>query len=185
MRIKNNFFSKDVLDICPKLLGKTLVRVFPDSKKIKYIITEIEAYKGEEDLGCHASRGKTQRNSVMYEKAGLIYVYLIYGMYWMLNIVTGEKDNPQAILIRGLKNINETKSGSKNILGPGRVGKILNLDKSFYGEDIGKSKRVWIEDSTKEKSPNNKKIKYKRLPRVGIDYAGKWAKKPWRYVLID
>jgi DNA-3-methyladenine glycosylase len=101
----------------------------------------------------------------MFDEGGLIYVYLIYGMYWLLNIVTGEKDDASAVLIRGLEKID----------GPGRVGKIVQIDKTFYGENITSSKRIWIESSSFK--PN-----YQNLPRVGIDYSGQpWISKPWRF----
>lgn len=163
--IGNDLFKQDVLDVCPKLLGKYLVRKFDNGEVFKDIITEVEAYRGEEDLGCHASKGKTPRTQVMYEAGGVIYVYLVYGMYWMLNIVTGEKDTPQAILIRC----------TKTIQGPGKLGKKLQLDKTFYGENLGN--RIWIEDSSNI-------VKYNVDKRIGIDYAKEWKDKPWRYILI-
>jgi DNA-3-methyladenine glycosylase len=94
--------------------------------------------------------------------------YIIYGMYWLINLTTGPKDHPQAVLIRGVEGIN----------GPGKVGKWLEIDYSFYGEDVTKSKRIWI---TEEKSKY--KFKIKRTTRIGVDYAGDWAKKKWRFVL--
>jgi len=139
----------------------------------KHIITEVEAYRGQEDQASHARFGKTERNRVMFDRGGLVYVYLVYGMYWMLNIVTGEKEKPQAILIRGIEGIN----------GPGKVGKYLKLDKSFYKEDLIKSKRIWIEND--EKNKNKEKIRKGRIvrkKRIGIDYAGKWVKKKWRFI---
>jgi len=168
MRLTKSFFERDVLEVAPDLLGKTLARRFDDGTKIKKVITEVEAYKGEEDLACHASHGKTERNKVMYETGGHVYVYFVYGMYWMLNIVTGKRDAPQAVLIRSLDGIS----------GPGRVGKFLKLDKSFYREDVTKSNRIWLEDI-----PSLKKVRYKKSARVGVNYAGTWAKKNWRFIL--
>lgn len=105
----------------------------------------------------------------MYQEGGVVYVYLIYGMYWLLNIVSGKKDQPQAVLIRSLKEIN----------GPGRVGKELQLDKSFYGEDLTRSNRLWIEKDL------GKRI-YTAERRVGIDYAGeRWRNKLWRFKLDE
>jgi DNA-3-methyladenine glycosylase len=103
----------------------------------------------------------------MFRECRVVYVYLIYGIYWMLNIVTGEVNDSSAVLIRGLEDIS----------GPGRVGKALHLDKSFYGEDLSTSERIWIEDS--DIDPN-----FSTGPRVGIHYAGEpWISKPWRFVL--
>jgi len=165
-RLTKAFFKKEALDIAPSLLGKKLIRVI-DGIKQEYIITEVEVYLGEEDVACHASKGRTDRTEVMYAEGGVIYVYLIYGMYWMLNFVTGKENHPQAILIRALENIN----------GPGRVGKALHLDKSFYGEDLSTSNRMWVEDNLQD-------VGYTTTPRVGINYASEeWRNKPWRFVL--
>ena len=101
MRLGCEFYQKDVLDVAPLLLGKILVRRFDDGSEIRLPIVEVEAYKGEEDLACHARFGKTTRNGIMYEQGGVVYMFLIYGMYWMLNIVTGAGDFPEAILVRG------------------------------------------------------------------------------------
>ncbi len=166
-KLSYEFFNRDVLDVAPGLLGKILVRVFEDGKTEQYKITELEAYRGEEDLACHVSKGKTPRNKVMYDKAGLIYVYIVYGMHWMFNIVVNEVDIPQAILIRGLENIN----------GPGRLTKRLNIDAGFYGENICNSSRIYILNTQDV-------LHYKQKPRVGIDYAGDvWKNKLWRYIL--
>ncbi len=132
-----DFFLRDVLEVAPSLLGKTLVRRFDDGSIGRFTITETEAYRGDGDLACHASRGKTTRNEVMFREGGLVYVYFIYGMYWMLNVVTGFEGDASAVLIRGVEGVN----------GPGRVGKILQLDRSFYGENLSDSPRIWIEDS--------------------------------------
>ena len=150
------------------LLGKTLVRVFPDGSVGRYRITETEAYLGEEDKACHASKGRTPRTEVMYHKAGKVYVYLIYGMYWMLNFVTGPEGSPQAVLIRGLDDLR----------GSGKVGRLLSVDKSFYGEALQNSLRMWVEDAPELTD-------FETAPRVGIDYAGdEWKNKPWRFIAL-
>jgi DNA-3-methyladenine glycosylase len=161
------FFRRDVLDVAPDLLGKTLVRKFTDETIGRFTITDVEAYRGTDDLACHASKGRTARTEVMFHDGGVVYVYLIYGMYWMLNIVTGKENDASAVLIRGLEGIN----------GPGRVGQALNLDKSFYGEDLTTSKRIWIENS--DEIPE-----LITSPRHGIDYAGEpWISMPWRFLV--
>jgi DNA-3-methyladenine glycosylase len=166
-RLTPEFFQRDVLKVAPELLGKTLIRRTENQIIQKYKITETEAYRGMEDLACHASKGRTKRTEVMFQQGGLLYVYLIYGMYWMLNIVTGEKNDASAVLIRGLEKVS----------GPGRIGKLLQLDKSFYGESLFTSKRIWIENSAMQ-------VKFITLPRVGINYAGEpWVSKPWRFML--
>ena len=136
-KLNYDFYRRDVLDVAPALLGKILIRKFSDQRIEKYIITEVEAYRGGEDRACHANKGKTSRTEVMFREGGIVYVYLVYGIHWLLNIVTGRENDASAILIRGLKGIE----------GPGRVGKTLELDKSFYGEDLTISNRIWIENN--------------------------------------
>jgi len=158
-----------VLEVAPAILGKTIVRDFGGDNIKFYTITEVEAYRGEDDLACHASKGRTARTEVMYAQGGYVYVYLIYGMHWMLNFVTGDEDNPQAILIRGIQGFD----------GPGRVSKELEINKSFYGEALGKSSRIWVAES-------NLKVKIATSTRIGVDYAGeRWASKPWRFYIAD
>ncbi|MBN1462273.1 MAG: DNA-3-methyladenine glycosylase [Paludibacteraceae bacterium] len=166
-RLSYDFFQQDALDIAPLLLGKKLVRVFENGTRCASIISEVEVYRGEEDTACHACKGRTKRTDTMYYAGGVLYVYLIYGMYWMLNIVTGKADNPQALLIRGVD----------GTYGPGKVGKLVQLDKSFDAEDLVLSPRIWVEDMPEVKH-------YITLPRVGIDYATeKYRTIPWRFVI--
>jgi DNA-3-methyladenine glycosylase len=167
-KLKANFYSRDVLEVAPELLGKLLI-LSHQGKFSEYIITEVEAYRGTEDLACHASKGRTKRTEIMYHKGGALYIYLIYGMYWMLNVVTGGVNIPQAVLIRGIKDCK----------GPGRLTKKLNIDNSYYGENLVNSNRIWIED-------NGVKPKYITTPRIGIEYAGEiWKNKPWRYLIPE
>lgn len=166
-RLPNSFFQREVTEVAPDLLGKILVRNFEDGRVEKFRITETEAYRGGNDKACHANKGLTARTKVMFDEGGLVYVYLIYGMYWMLNFVTGKAGDSSAVLIRGLEGVS----------GPGRVGRALQLNKSFYGENLATSARIWIEDS-------GVKPQYTTSPRIGIDYAGEpWISKPWRFVL--
>ncbi len=166
-RLTEGFFLRDVLQVAPETLGKIIARRFDSGMVERYTVTEVEAYRGVEDLACHASKGRTPRTEVMFQKGGQIYVYLIYGIYWMLNIVTGPENDASAILIRGVHEIS----------GPGKVGKALKLDKSFYGENLQSSKRIWIEDAPPVK-------KYSATKRIGINYAGElWSCKPWRFVV--
>lgn len=162
--LPQSFFNRDVKKVAEDLIGCYLVR---DGKR--YMITETEAYDGCDDLACHASKGRTPRTEVMYGEGGHIYTYLIYGMYWMLNIITGPKNYPAGVLIRGIENIH----------GPGRVTKKLKIDKGFYGKKLSKETGLWIEKGIK--IPKNKIAK---STRIGVDYAGPvWAKKEWRFLL--
>ncbi|MBA4321559.1 MAG: 3-methyladenine DNA glycosylase [Odoribacter sp.] len=166
-RLTKDFFVRDVLEVAPELISKVLVIRTQENSFKRFPITETEAYRGTEDLACHASRGRTRRTEVMYNEGGKIYVYFVYGMYWMLNVVTGEIDNPQAVLIRGIEGIS----------GPGRLTRAIGIDGSFYGEDLTLSERIWIEDK-------GVTINFNTGRRIGIDYAGEpWKDKLWRYYL--
>lgn len=164
-RLPLDFYLRDVLEVAPALIGKLLVRRFEDGRVEKFRITETEAYRGGEDLACHASKGRTSRTEVMFQQGGRVYVYLIYGMYWMLNLVAGHEGVAHAVLIRGIEGFS----------GPGRVGLKLQLDRSFYGEDLASSSRLWVEDA----EPVSE---IKTSPRIGIKYAGEiWENKLWRF----
>jgi DNA-3-methyladenine glycosylase len=163
--LSTSFFQRDALVVAPDLLGKYLVRGFDDGTVGRFRITEVEAYRGIEDKACHAAKGRTKRTEVLFHKGGKIYMYFIYGMYWMLNIVTGKDEEPQAILIRGIEGFS----------GPGKLTRHLQLNASFYGEELP-SERIWLEN-------NQEKIEYEQTPRVGIDYAGEWKEMPWRYIV--
>jgi DNA-3-methyladenine glycosylase len=164
-RLTKEFYIRDVLKVAPELLGKVLVLYSKGASYNRYIITEVEAYRGEDDKACHASKGRTRRTEVMYHEGGKVYVYFVYGMYWMLNVVTGEADNPQAVLIRGIE----------GCAGPGRLTKALSIDGSYYSEDLTISEKIWIEDS-------GFSLDFKTGKRIGIEYAGAgWKDKPWRY----
>ncbi len=164
-----SFFRRDVLRVAPELVGKIIARDFGSGLVKRYRITEVEAYRGEEDLACHARKGRTARTEVMYHHGGKVYVYLIYGMYWMLNIVTGEEGCPSAVLIRGIE----------EVVGPGKVGRELGIDRSFYGRLLEPESLLWIEE-------DGCRCEVVSTPRIGVAYAGPfWANKPWRFVDKD
>ena len=166
-RLTASFFQNDVLTVAPQLLGKKIIRVYPNGQINEFLITETEAYRGEDDLACHASKGRTARTEVMYLNGGHVYVYLIYGMYWMLNFVTSTPNNPQAVLIRGIEGFN----------GPGKLTKHLQIDKSFNYENLENSERLYVSEYLAN-------VSYKTATRIGIDYAGDyWKNRPWRFIL--
>jgi DNA-3-methyladenine glycosylase len=166
-RLSSEFFSRDVLLVAPELIGKSIIIRREDGNTRRFMITETEAYRGPGDLACHASKGRTPRTEVMFQRAGKIYVYFVYGMYWMLNFVAGGENDPQAALIRGVEGFN----------GPGKLTRELGIDGSFYGIDLVTSERIWVEDDGY--SPP-----IKTGPRIGINYAGEpWIRKPWRYFI--
>ncbi len=154
-------------------MGKYIVRKV-GKRILAGKIIETEAYIGPKDKVSHAYQGKiTSRNRAEYLVGGHIYIYLVYGMYWQLNIVTATKGKPECVLIRAL-------DLGKAANGPGKVCRYLKLDKSFYGEDLTKSKRIWLED----RGEKILKRDILRTSRVGIDYAGPyWGKIKWRFLI--
>ena len=166
MRLSKDFFFDSALDVAPKLLGKRICRKI-GNEIIKIAITETEAYVGEEDTACHAHKGKTKRTELMYEAGGITYIYLCYGIHSLLNIVTGKKEFPEAVLIRGVKGFN----------GPGKLTKALSIDRTLNSLDLSQSNKLWIEDSETE-------INYVTSPRIGINYASDYYRNiHWRFIL--
>ncbi|HUJ43371.1 MAG TPA: DNA-3-methyladenine glycosylase [Opitutaceae bacterium] len=160
---------KDTAAVARSLLGKFLVRAAPRGP-VAAMITEVEAYDGERDRACHARYGRTARNAVMYGPGGVWYVYLCYGVHEMLNLVTGPRGHPAAVLIRGVAGAN----------GPGRVTKGLRIDRRLNGAPAARRSGLWIED----RGVRVPRGAITATPRIGVDYAGPvWAKKPWRFVL--
>lgn len=163
------FFSRSSPEVAQDLLGKYLVRKI-NGKIFRYMITETEAYKGENDLASHASKGRTVRTEVMFGEAGIFYVYLIYGVHSMLNIVTGKNGYPSAVLIRGVQEIS----------GPGRLAKALDITRALNKVSASKANNLWFEDRGIVIDQKN----IQATPRIGVDYAGPvWSKKLWRFVI--
>ena len=170
-RLTRKFFERRTLVVARELLGKIIVRRI-GKQKISVMITETEAYIGEKDLASHARFGRTKRNAVMYGHAGVWYPYFIYGMHWMMNVTTEGFDRPAAVLIRAGIFV-ET---DHVIRGPGLLAKALQVDASFYGK-TATSADLYMED----RGLRPKKII--RTPRIGIDYAGAYKDKKWRFVI--
>lgn len=172
-KLNRQFFSDSALIVAKEILGKYIVRVWRGRKIIGKIV-EVEAYYTARDRASHAFGGKvTKRNQAEYLVGGHVYIYLVYGMHWQFNISTGPTGHPECLLVRAVEPVQgfADREGS----GPGKFCRVFKLDKSFYGEDLTKSKRLWLED-------NPERVKIKRGPRIGIDYAGPyWSKIPWRY----
>ncbi len=168
--LQGDFFARSSLEVAPELLGKMLCRVFDDGSVVKMRINEVEAYGGPEDLASHARFGLTKRNSVMFGPPARWYVYLCYGIHWMLNIVTEAEGKAGGVLFRGVGNYN----------GPGCLTKALFVDGKFSGKLCSPLETLWIEEGA------TKPQKFLRTPRIGVDYAGKvWAKKMYRFVLPE
>jgi len=189
------FFDRPTLTVAKELLGKYLVRKV-GSKVVALMITETEAYHGFSDLASHARRGKTPRNTPMFDHPGTIYVYFTYGMHWMLNLVCGKKEFPAAVLVRGLSSAATAQRAALKaakdprftarhtvaaslLNGPAKLTKFLQIDKSLNHQMLSKKTGLWVEDRGVIVRPRN----IVRTPRIGIAYAGEYAKKPWRFVL--
>ncbi len=187
MRLSRSFFTQPSLVVAKKLLGKVISRRV-GKKTIRGLIVETEAYPGPYDRASHAYNGRrTARTEVEWREGGYVYIYLVYGMYWQLNITTGKAGYPECVLIRALEVAQNQKPYSKNqnhkvkiekyANGPGKLCNYLRLDKSFYDEDVTTSKRIWLEEG-RHVPPKN----IAKGPRVNIDYAGKhYAGRHWRF----
>jgi DNA-3-methyladenine glycosylase len=170
--MNRNFFARDTRVVAKDLLGMELVRR-TGAKTIRAMITETEAYKGFVDRASHASRGKTLRNAPMFGPPGTIYIYLVHGLYYMLNIVTEREEYPAAVLIRGARLLDS----GKILNGPGKLTRALKITKSLNNANISTNKQLYL----------GKRIikpdKIINARRVGVDYAGEWSKKPWRFLI--
>lgn len=165
------FFNRSSHRVARDLLGKFLCHRINNTTIIDATITEVEVYDGFNDKASHAWQQKNpQRCRVMFGPAGYWYVYLCYGVHWMLNIVTREKDYPAAILIRGCN----------LVTGPGRLTKYFKINQHFNEKKAHPESGLWIED----RGLQIVKKEIIQTPRIGIDYAGPiWSQKPWRYTL--
>lgn len=163
-RLGRDFFHRPCLEVSKDLVGKVLVRKTADGE-LRLRISETEAYCGEQDTACHASRGRTKRTEVFYAEAGTLYVYLCYGIHWMLNIVTGDTEDPQAVLIRACA----------EAPGPGRLTKALGITGRLNRESILTSDELWIED-------DGFRCRIAPDKRVGIGYASQEDQdRLWRF----
>jgi DNA-3-methyladenine glycosylase len=168
------FFNRPTLTVARSLIGKYLVRDNGNGEIAGKII-EVEAYVGSQDKACHASKGRTARTEVLFGPPGISYVYLIYGMYHLLNVVTERTDFPAAVLIRAIE--------VEGVLidGPGKLCRALGIDRSLNRLELTEGRRVWFED----RGTRVARKKIGAFPRIGVEYAGSWAKKPWRFRLIE
>ncbi len=167
-QLKQNFFSQDAYTAAQQLIGKWICRRI-DGEIYKFQITETECYIGTFDTACHAYKGKTQRTRVMWEKGGVCYVYLCYGIHYMLNFITGDEGEAEGVLIRGVKGAG----------GPGRATKAMQIDKSLYGESLLTKDKIWVED-------DGQKYPFTASKRIGIGYASQEDQdRLWRFVMDE
>lgn len=169
--LTQQFFMRPATEVARALLGKYLVRRRGTAENA-FRITEVEAYDGFLDTTSHAARGKTAGNAPMFARGGIFYVYLCYGMYWMLNVVTGEEGYPAAVLIRGVR-------GERGINGPGRVTRYLAIDKTFNNKKAIRKNYLWFEDRGFIVPPRA----IKKTPRIGVGGTEEWKQKPYRFFI--
>lgn len=175
MILSRKFYNRNTLQTAEDLIGCFLVRKI-GRKIVRAMITDVEAYVGEDDLACHASKGRTPRTEIMYGEPGHAYVYLIYGMHHVMNIVTEKKDFPAAVMLRGVK-IEGMDYAKTN--GPGKLCKVLEIDRRLDGHDLTQGEKLWIEKGERIKKENIKTGK-----RIGIDYAQHCQHYLWRFHVL-
>lgn len=184
MKLERSFYEQSTVEVARELLGKYLVRKHPDGTTVGRIV-ETEAYVGPYDKACHASRGRTPRTEIMFGPAGHAYIYFVYGFHYMLNIVTEQVDFPAAVLIRAVEPIagielmkqRRGTSQARNLAsGPGKLCEAFAIDRSLNGSDVC-GRVLYIRDD------GEPTVGIVTRPRVGVDYAGQWKHKPWRFVI--
>lgn len=182
--LERDFYDRPALDVARELVGRVLVRRSPEGTTAGRIV-ETEAYVGPEDQASHASRGKTERNAVMFGPPGHAYVYLVYGMHWCLNLVTGPEGVPAAVLLRavepveGIDLMRQRRTKARKDLqltsGPARLCQAFAVDGSLDGADLcAPDATLLVEDRGLDPGP------VVACPRIGVDYAGPWAARPFR-----
>ncbi|MBI3917888.1 MAG: DNA-3-methyladenine glycosylase [Betaproteobacteria bacterium] len=175
-RLDRGAFSRPTLQVARDLLGKFIVRSY-GRRRIDAMITEVEAYKGPQDKACHAYGGRrTPRVEPLYGEGGTVYVYLVYGMHWLLNFSTAGEGRPEGVLVRAI--LTDPDGARDPVVGPGNVSRYLRIDKRLDGADATDSKQMWLEDRGVRVPARC----VRRGPRVGVEFAGPyWAARPWRF----
>ena len=186
--LPESFYARDTVEVARDLIGKYLVRR-EGTAQLSGIILETEAYRGEEDLACHCRAGRTPRTEVMYGPAGRAYVYFIYGMYWLLNIVTESDAKPGAVLVRAIDPLEgleliEARRGrqprAKWTNGPGKLTRALNIDGKLNGSDICQPDAELFVAQGLDVPPGI----IQAGPRIGLDSVPEpWKSKAWRFVV--
>lgn len=174
-KLPRAFYARETLVVARELLGMHLVHEGPAGRQVGRIV-ETEAYRGPKDLAAHSSRGRTQRTQVMFGPPGHAYVYLIYGFWNCLNVVTAAEGVPHAVLLRGIEPV---EGVSDTTHGPGLLCRALHIDRGLNGADL-LGPTLWIEKPERFRAP-----RIARSTRIGVDYAGVWAQKPWRFFERD
>jgi DNA-3-methyladenine glycosylase len=171
-RLPRAFFERSTLAVARALIGVHLVHDDGRERRAGRIV-ETEAYLGPRDLAAHSARGRTARTEVMFGPAAHAYVYFIYGFWNCLNVVTGPPGVPHAVLLRALEPLDGLKERTS---GPGLLCRALRIDRRLNGADL-RGEVLWLEPP----SPGAPRARIARATRIGVDYAGEWARRPWRF----
>jgi DNA-3-methyladenine glycosylase len=171
-KLPRDFYAPGTLAIARELIGMHLVHNDGGTLRVGRIV-ETEAYMGPEDLAAHSSRGRTARTEVMFGEPGHAYVYFIYGFWYCLNVVTAAAGVPHAVLLRALEPISEI---TDKTWGPGLLCRAMNIDRRLNGADL-LGDELWVERPAGRRS----RPRITHATRIGVDYAGDWAKRPWRF----
>lgn len=172
-KLSRDFYDRDTVTVAKELLGKELVHVFDGIERVGKIV-EVEAYLGPQDLAAHSARGLTPRTKVMFGPPGFAYVYLIYGMYFCMNVVTEQEGHASAVLIRALEPVKNIHARTQ---GPGLLCKAMQIDKQLQGHDL-LSENFYVRHAEE-----SKRITIIKRPRIGVDYAKHWAKRLLRFYI--
>jgi DNA-3-methyladenine glycosylase len=170
-KLSRRFYDRDPVVVAHELLGKHLVHVVAGVERVGRIV-EVEAYLGPHDLAAHSARGRTRRTSVMFGPPGHAYVYLIYGMHWCMNTVTQAEGMASAVLLRALEPVKNVEGRTQ---GPGLLCKAMGIDGRLHGHDL-LSDDLFVRDSGAKEA-----IRIVKRPRIGVDYAGHWARRLLRF----
>jgi DNA-3-methyladenine glycosylase len=178
-RLRIAFFQRDAAAVARDLIGAVLVRQ-TGGRTYRARIVETEAYVGPHDLACHASKGRTARTEVMFGPGGRAYIYFIYGMYDMFNVVTGLKGDAQAVLIRAAEPLEGWPPPMPNLSGPGKLTRAMKITRAFNGVPLT-GKELHLEMGASRAGP----LRILTTPRIGVDYARHWKDQPLRFIDAD
>jgi DNA-3-methyladenine glycosylase len=171
-KLPRSFYDRDTVEVAHDLLGQHLVHVVAGVERVGRIV-EVEAYLGPHDLAAHSARGLTKRTRVMFGPPGHAYVYLIYGMHWCMNMVTQSEGHASAVLLRALEPVKNVQGRTQ---GPGLLTRALGIDGRLHGHDL-LSDDLFVRRARREDEP----IAIVKRPRIGVDYAGHWARRLLRF----
>jgi DNA-3-methyladenine glycosylase len=172
-KLPRAFYDRDTVEVAQELLGKLLVRTIDGVERVGRIV-EVEAYLGPHDLAAHSARGLTPRTQVMFGPPGRAYVYLIYGIYHCMNVVTQAEGKASAVLVRALEPVQHVEGRTQ---GPGLLCRAMQIDRRLNGHDL------LSDDFYLAADPEPRRISVVRRPRIGVDYAGHWARRLLRYYI--